>query len=106
MSVAGLLSIPSGSRAFATKDAYSNNGSVSINLGKTKGIIYVKSAALNGDKIKCFMVKTSAVEVIGSALDSTFENYVTATITNGDLVVTARTTSGSGFVNLNVWYFG
>lgn len=104
--MAGLLSIPSGSRAFLTKEAYSNNGSISINLGKTKGIIYVKSAALNGDKIKCFMAKTSAVEVVGSALDSIFENYVTATITNGDLVVTAKTTSGTGFVNLTVSYFG
>ena len=104
--VAGLLSIPSGSRAFLSKSSYSNNGSVSINLGKTKGIVYVKASALNGDNIKCFMAKTSSVEVVGSALDSTFENYVTATITNGELIVTAKTTSGTGFVNLNIWYFG
>ena len=103
--MAGLISIPSGSRAFLSESAYSNNGSVSINLGKTKGIVYVKCNALNGDKIKCFMAKTSSVEVVGSALDSIFENYVTAAISNGDLVVTAKTTSGTGFVNLSVWYF-
>ena len=103
--MAGLLSIPGGSKAFSQKNSYSNEGSVSINLGKTKGIIYVTSPSLNGDKIKCFMVQSTSVEIIGSALDPTFENQITASISNGNLIVTAKTISGSGFVNLYVWHF-
>ena len=78
----------------------------SINLGKVKGIIYVQSTALNGARTKCFMVKNTSVEVVGSALDPVFENYVTATITDENLIVTAKNTSGTGFVNVTVWYFG
>ena len=104
--MAGLIGVPSGSKAFSRQDSTSNDGMASINLGKVKGIIYVQSTALNGARTKCFMVKNTSVEVVGSALDPVFENYVTATITDENLIVTAKNTSGTGFVNVTVWYFG
>lgn len=103
--VAGLLSIPSGKRAFSYQTSFANNGTVSINIGKVRGLIYVKCGSLNGDNIKCFMAKSSAVEVVGSAIDSTFDSGITASMSNGSVIVTAKNPSGSGFINLDVWYF-
>lgn len=103
--VAGLLSIPSGKRAFSYKESFSNNGTVSINIGKVRGLIYVKCGSLNGDNIKCFMAKSSAVEVVGSAIDSPFDSGITASMSSGSVTVTAKNPSGSGFINLDVWYF-
>ena len=104
MSVAGLISIPSGAKAFSTQNSYSNSGTISINLGKVKGIVYAQSPALSSS-IKCFMAKTSSVEVVGSALSSNFDSCITASISNGDLIINSKTTSGTGFINLYVWYF-
>lgn len=103
--VAGLLSIPSGKRAFSYQTSFANNGTVSINIGRVRGLIYVKCGSLNGDNIKCFMAKSSAVEVIGSAIDSTFDSGITASMSSGSVTVTAKNPSGSGFINLDVWYF-
>ena len=103
--MAGLISIPSGTRAFSKKSDYTNSGTVSINIGKVKGLIYVKCGSLNGDNIKCFMAKTSGVEVVGSAIDSAFDSYITASMSSGSVTVTATNPSGSGFINLDVWYF-
>lgn len=103
--VAGLLSIPSGKRAFSYQTSYANNGTVSINIGKVRGLIYVKCGSLNGDNIKCFMAKSSSVEVVGSAIDSAFDSGITASMSSGSVTVTAKNPSGSGFINLDVWYF-
>ena len=51
------------------------------------------------------MAKSSAVEVVGSAIDSTFDSGITASMSSGSVTVTAKNPSGSGFINLDVWYF-
>lgn len=92
---------------FSRRNAYASNGSVDLNIGRRRGPIWAYSASLGGTRTVCFIAKDSGVEFLGSSLDnSVLRDNITATLVNEEIIITAKTESGSGFVNVYAFWIG
>lgn len=92
---------------FQIKYEYSSAGSTKINIGRKRGPIWAFSVSLSGYQTVAFIAKDSGVDFLGSSFgNSILRDNITASLVDGNVEVTAKTESGSGFVNLYVFYIG
>ena len=115
--VAGLLPVANSTRnglmssdlagLFSIKNTYANNGSAVLNIGRIRGPIWAYSMSLGGTKTVCFLATDSGVDFLGSSLDnSVLRDNVTATMVDGNVQITARTETNTGFINIYAFYIG
>ena len=115
--MAGLLPVANSSRnglmpmdlasLFSIKNTYTNNGTATLNIGRKRGPIWAYSQSLGGHRTVCFIASDAGIEYLGSSLEnSVLRDNITATLVDGQVQITAKTESGSGFVNVYAFYIG
>ena len=117
MEAAGLLPVANSSRnglmsmdlatLFSIKNAHASNGSVTLNIGRKRGPIWAHSLSLGGHRTVCFIARDAGIEYLGSSLEnSVLRDNITATLVDEQVQITAKTETGSGFVNVYAFYIG